>query len=126
MMGAAPRADPSCARCAAAPERVLTLPRPAPLQDGHTPLHCASENGHAGMAEVLIKAGADLNAKDRDGRTPLHDASEKGQAGTAEVLIKAGADLNAKDNKGHTALWWAVNEDHTQTAALLREHGATK
>ena len=64
MMGAAPRADPSCARCAAAPERVLTLPRPAPLQDGHTPLHCASENGHAGMAEVLIKAGADLNAKD--------------------------------------------------------------
>ena len=33
-------------------------------QDESTPLHRAAENNHCEVAEILIAAGADLNAKD--------------------------------------------------------------
>ena len=33
-----------------------------------TPLHWASANGHYKACELLIKAGADVNAKDKEGR----------------------------------------------------------
>ena len=32
------------------------------IQDQYTPLHIASQNGHSSTVEVLIKAGADVNA----------------------------------------------------------------
>ena len=38
--------------------------------DGWTPLHGASGNGH--------DTGADVNAKEKDDRTPIHRASENG------------------------------------------------
>ena len=34
------------------------------IQDQCTPLHIASQNGHSSTVEVLIKAGADVNAID--------------------------------------------------------------
>lgn len=33
------------------------------LQDGHTALMFAAEKGHCETAEVLVRAGADVNAK---------------------------------------------------------------
>lgn len=45
---------------------------------GRTPLHVACYNGREGVADLLIQAGADLQARDHDGRTPL-DAVAYGQ-----------------------------------------------
>jgi len=44
--------------------------------DGWTPLNYAAFVGHKEIAELLIAAGADVNAKDDDGKTPL-DWAEK-------------------------------------------------
>ena len=71
-------------------------------------------------AELLIAAGADVNAKGLDGITPLHDAAFGGLKEIAELQIAEGADLNAKDNDGETPLDVAR---HPKIADLLRKHG---
>ena len=34
-----------------------------PVQDGFTALHVASQNGHSGVARMLLEAKADVNKK---------------------------------------------------------------
>ena len=65
---------------------------------GRTPLHIAAEEGHKEIAELLIAAGADVNAKDSVGFTPLHEAAWKGHKEVVELLIDNGADVNAKSD----------------------------
>ena len=59
---------------------------------GYTPLHNAAEFGRVGagkkIAELLIAAGADVNAKDRYGETPLDAAPPYSE--TADLLRKHG------------------------------------
>ena len=55
--------------------------------------------GKAGPEEVrqLIRAGADVNAKNKDGMTPLMlAAGNNPNPEVLKVLIEAGADVNAK------------------------------
>ena len=47
------------------------------------------------MAEILIKNGADLNARDIEGWTPLHAASACGSLAMINLLINEGANLVA-------------------------------
>ena len=42
--------------------------------DGWTPLHQATDEGHKEIVELLIAKGADVNATDEDGETPLDHA----------------------------------------------------
>ena len=57
------------------------------------------------MVSALVKAGANVNARDSKGMTPLmHAAEGVNSAEAAETLLKSGADPDAKDNDGRTAL----------------------
>ena len=76
----------------------------ANANEGFTPLHLAAVKNDFARAEVLLKAGADPNAKNNDGYTPLHLAVGVNASKAAEVLLKAGADPNAKNNTGFTPL----------------------
>ena len=49
------------------------------------------EYGHILVATVLLKNGANVNAKANDGRTPLSVAKEKGHARMVELLKANGA-----------------------------------
>jgi peptidoglycan/LPS O-acetylase OafA/YrhL len=69
-----------------------------------TGLAWAVIKGNSEMTEVLIRAGADVNARDGEGNVPLHAASFFGRAAVAELLITAGADVNARNNDGETPL----------------------
>jgi ankyrin repeat protein len=44
-----------------------------------TPLHIAAEYGHIEIALALIKAGANIEAKDNENKTPLQIAAENGK-----------------------------------------------
>ena len=66
-----------------------------------TPLtHAASNNANAEVVSVLIKAGADLEARDEDGWTPLMLAARYNtNPEVVSALIKAGANVKATMGK---------------------------
>ena len=55
------------------------------------PLHLAATLGKTEVISVLVKAGADVNARDIDGLTPLIYAKHKKHWSAAKLLEKHGA-----------------------------------
>ena len=78
-----------------------------------------AEGGKMEAVSLLLKAGADVNAKDKDGLTALMWASVKGHLEIADILLKAGADVNTKGHDGRTALMWASVRGHPEIASML-------
>ena len=86
-----------------------------------TPLFMAAENGHAEVAEALIKARCEVDKASNEGMTPLSTAAENGHAEVAEALIEAGCDVDKADKDGHTPLYMAAEHGHAEVVeALLR------
>lgn len=88
-----------CARASLFPEQSVTDVNQRNIF-GDAPLHLASRWGDAEAAEVLLSAGADVNAAGEKGQTPLFAA---GNVDVARVLVRAGANLQHRDNDGYTA-----------------------
>lgn len=67
-------------------------------KDGETCLHLTAISGSAEIAEAVIKAGADLNARATCEEclrmTPLSWLTYGGKVELVELLLKAGADVN--------------------------------
>ncbi|KAI9805171.1 MAG: hypothetical protein M1825_001007 [Sarcosagium campestre] len=79
-------------------------------QDGKTGLHVAvGNNGWLGMVSLLIREGADVDAKDDAGRTPLHYAVICRNNSAIQPLLNAGASADATDYEGRTPLFFAVS-----------------
>jgi hypothetical protein len=91
---------------------------------GRTPLHEAVARPETQPAEILVRAGANVNAKDRQGRTPLHAAATDGRLNAVRLLIAAGADVNAQDRDGWTPLHCAAVHDHGSVTTVLLNAGA--
>ena len=53
--------------------------------------------GNAPVASELIRAGADINAKDKDGKTPLMLAVVNGYQSLVELLLGNDADIFVKN-----------------------------
>ena len=89
-----------------------------------TPLtHAASNNANAEVVSVLIKAGADLEARDEKGGTPLmRAAGSNSNPEVVLVLLKAGAELEARDEDGWTPLMLAAryNTNPEVVSALIK------
>ena len=94
----------------------------APGWMGETPLHSAAKRGLSKIALVLIRRGANVNARRPDRLdTPLHFAPNAEVAG---VLIEHGAEVEALDWSGRTPLHWAAPFGVVDVADLLIQSGA--
>jgi len=67
----------------------------------------------------LIKAGADVNAKNRSGCTPLFMASTKGYTEIVKLLLASNADVNIISVSGATALLGASIQGHAEVVRIL-------
>ena len=95
------------------------------LGDGMTALHWAAVKGRLDVAEVLIAAGADLEAGTRlGGHTPLHAASRAAHPTLVEMLLRAGGDAAAATSTGATALHFAAASGSAAAVEALARHGA--
>jgi hypothetical protein len=118
-------------------------PRPSPcfieeighcIYSGDTALHFAAASYRHNMADKLIKAGANVRARNRRGSEPLHAAAfgspgsprwdPAAQASTIVCLIDAGADPNAQNMDGATPLHRAVRTRCAGAVRALLDHGA--
>lgn len=93
---------------------------------GHSALYRSVYSGHAEIAELLIEAGADLNAQDKVGNTALHAAALQGREQATRVLIRAGAHVNISNNDGQTPLDLAHEQQHVRLMAALAAAGGER
>ena len=78
----------------------------------------AVQNGHTGIAQLLIEKGGNIEAKNKDQWTALIFASQMAHFDTVELLLANDANI------GINALMMAAMNGHTNTVRLLLENGA--
>ena len=76
-----------------------------------TALHTAAEDGRAGAAAALLRAGADPSARDVYGHTPLDHARFFNNPEVAALLEAHGAEPNIHTYGGWVGGNWAQEED---------------
>ena len=89
---------------------------------GETSLHSAvihNKKSHPEIVQVLIDAGADIEAKNENGRSPLLLACEVSKLDAVKMLVEAGARVCATDSEGATCLILAAYFGHTETVRYL-------
>ena len=100
------------------------LAAPSHIEPVHnqTPLMVAAREGRLDAAKRLLRAGADLGARDSAGSTPLHVAARpwwREDVAVVSLLITAGADPEARDAAGRTPAQVAEAEGHAESARLI-------
>jgi uncharacterized protein len=89
--------------------------------DGMSALHWAARRGDANSAQVLLFAGARVDAVTRNGNyTPLHLAAREGRADVVKLLLSHGANALAETSTGGaTALHFAAQFGNPAAIAAL-------
>jgi ankyrin repeat protein/HEAT repeat protein len=101
-------------------------PRSDQLTEYETPLHVACWHDDLELARVLLRRGANADARGRIGRTPLRIAAAKGNLELCELLLKHGADPNVRDRQGYNVLDVAEYIDRRTVSSLLESVGCAR
>ena len=86
---------------------------------GRTALHWALHTQHADVVQVLIDAGANIEAKDKKGYSPLLFACVIGELVLVKKLVAAGAGVRVTNDEGTACLAIAASRGHTETVRYL-------
>lgn len=93
--------------------------------DGTTALHWAANWDDLELADLLIRAGANVKATNRAGATPMYLACVNGSAAMIEKLLAAGDDPNARLlSARETPLMVAARTGNADAVKALLDHGA--
>ena len=90
-----------------------------PTADGSTALHWAAYYNDAELVDQLIKAGANVNAKNLFGSSPMSEAAVVGNVKVLKALLAAGADVESANEDGQTALMILSRTSNVEAAKLL-------
>jgi ankyrin repeat protein len=92
--------------------------------DGTTALHWAVYHDDLKLAERLLAAGADPNARNDYEATPLGEAAVVGNVAMIRRLLEAGADPEGANSDGQTPLMVIARTSNVEAAELLLKRGA--
>lgn len=87
---------------------------------GETPFFEAARGQALDVMELLMRHGADINAKNNDNRTPLITSAQGGWESSVGWLLDQGADPRHIEGYNRDALYWAQENGHGTIAELLR------
>lgn len=108
-------------------ERILDtgdVPIDVPDKYGFTGLMQASQKGYTDIMEILIRHGADVNAKNDSGKTALMLACFAGQFDAVKLLRSHGARYDDYDRGGSTPIHWAVDGGNVRLIEWIVKDGA--
>jgi ankyrin repeat protein len=89
-----------------------------------TPLHMAAAEDNTAVMGLLLKWGAELDARDTAGETPLHTAARAGRLAAVGLLLYNGTDIDARDAEGWTSVHRAAWNKHKDVVKLLAARSA--
>jgi ankyrin repeat protein len=92
--------------------------------DGMTALHWAVRQDDLETAQLLIRAGAKIDAVTRYGVTPMYLASVNGNAAMIDAILRAGVSAKSANSGGETALMTTVRTGKLDAVKLLLDRGA--
>jgi ankyrin repeat protein len=92
--------------------------------DGATALHWAAHWDDAGLAGLLLRAGARVDVANDFGVTPLLLAAGNGRPAMIALLLEAGADPNLAATNGEAPLMTAARAGSLEAVNALIERGA--
>ncbi|CAB3983026.1 serine threonine- phosphatase 6 regulatory ankyrin repeat subunit A-like [Paramuricea clavata] len=99
-----------------------------------TPLHIAARiKGGTGVADMLLKSGANVDVPQENGETSLHIATRNGNLAMVKLLLVEGANASRKSRTGEIPLHIAIEKsledivlvlvNHTLASCLMVTHG---
>ena len=106
----------------ASPNQPVAL-SPEALAEADAMLVSAAGNGEKRRVQLLLSAGASVNASDGEGTTPVIRAARNGHLSVVKVLLAAGANVNVNQG-GHSLLMHIVEGGDLLTAEMLLAAGA--
>lgn len=95
--------------------------------EGFTPIYYTLQKPDSQLLQMLIAAGADVNARHHvDARTPLIQAVHDNAIESARLLLEAGANPRLYDSHGRSALSYARNAKNEALVEMLESALVTK
>lgn len=94
--------------------------------DRETPLMLAAEDGKVDIVNALLKAGADVQAKDKKGRTALQLAEAEWAERRKTGTTLTGGRMHIESGENSYALSRTYSDKHQEVIRLLRQAGATE
>ena len=64
-------------------------------------MYLSSQEGHAHLVQLLLDAGANIEAMTHEGATPLIIASQNDKVSTVQLLLSKGAQVNHEAKDGY-------------------------
>jgi ankyrin repeat protein len=89
--------------------------------NGRRALNWAAWYNHVPVIELLLAAGAEIDAVNNTGFSPLHHAAEAGSPDAARALIARGADPGLTNFAGRAPIQTARGNGHEELVEILRE-----
>ena len=90
---------------------------------GYTPLHEATSRGQTSVVQLLLRYGANANAKAIGFYTPLHIAASMDNTDCVVELLKHNADITSRDEFGKTPYETAMSHRCKKSAKILKNEG---